>query len=190
MHIDDLRTNDDVPRITDMVGKSIQTLLEDAVETMSGNIIQSKKGATQKDVLDLPNHDNAESFIPNPEPILCNPSEKATQYQEVHHIINKSFDFLSLVKKCVQSSLSMVKYPDNPQRSTQCVNTWIRLLHETEKPGNIFRYYFEKKNVIPFPFASEKSKMSKIYFFMFSKTVDKNLMVYDIYHLCLMKYCN
>lgn len=163
MHIDDLRTNDDVPRITDMVGKSIRTLLEDAVETMSGNIIQSENGATQKNVLNMPNQDSAESFIPNPEPILFNPPENENQYQEVHHIISKSFDFLSLVKKCVQSSLSMVKYPDNPQRSTQCVNTWIRLLHETEKPGNILKYYF--KNVIPFSFASEKSKMSKVYFF-------------------------
>lgn len=127
MHIDDLRTNDDVPRITDMVGKSIRTLLEDAVETMSGNIIQSGKGATQKDVLNLPNQDSP---------------EKANQYQEVHHIMSKSFDFLSLVKKCVQSSLSMVKYPDNPQRSTQCVKAWIRLLHETEKPGNILKSFF------------------------------------------------
>lgn len=142
MHIDDLRTNDDVPRITDMVGKSIRALLEDAVETMSGNIIQSEKGATQMDVLYLRNQDSPESFIPNPEPILFNPPEKANQYQEVHHIISKSFDFLSLVKKCVQSSLAMVKYPDNPQRSTQCVNTWIRLLHETEKTGNILKYYF------------------------------------------------
>lgn len=142
MHIDDLRTNDDVPRITDMVGKSIRTLLEDAVETMSGNIIQSEKGATQKDVLNLPNQDSPESFIPNPEPILFNPPEKANQYQEVHHIMSKSFDFLSLVKKCVQSSLSMVKYPDNPQRSTQCVKAWIRLLHETEKPGNILKSFF------------------------------------------------
>lgn len=144
MHIDDLRTNDDVPRITEMVGKSIRALLEDAVETMSGNIIQSENGATQKDVLYLRNQDSPESFIPIPEPILFNPPEKATQYQEVHHIISKSFDFLSLVKKCVQSSLSMVKYPDNPQRSTQCVKTWIRLLHETEKPGNILKYYFLK----------------------------------------------
>lgn len=136
VHIDDLRTNDDVPRITDMVGKSIRTLLEDAVETMSGNIIQSENGATQKNVLNMPNQDSAESFIPNPEPILFNPPENENQYQEVHHIISKSFDFLSLVKKCVQSSLSMVKYPDNPQRSTQCVNTWIRLLHETKKPDH------------------------------------------------------
>lgn len=136
MHIDDLRTNYDVPNITDMVGKSIRTLLEDAVKTMSGNIIHSEKGATQKNVLDLPNQDMQERFIPNQEPILSNPSKNANQNQKVHHSINKSFDFLSLVKKCVQSSLSMVKYPDNPQRSTQCVNTWIRLLHETEKPGN------------------------------------------------------
>lgn len=173
MHIDDLRTNDDVPRITDMVGKSIRTLLEDAVETMIGNIIQSKKVATQKDVLDLPNHDNAESFIPNPEPILCNPSEKATQYQEVHHIINKSFDFLSLVKKCVQSSLSMVKYPDNPQRSTQCVNTWIRLLHETEKPGNIFRYYFLKKMLFHFLLPLKSQKCQKYTFLCFQKLLIK-----------------
>lgn len=136
MHIDDLRTNYDVPSITDMVGKSIRTLLEDAVKTMSRNMIHSEKEATQKNVLDLPNQDNQESFIPNQESMLSNPSEKANQNQEVNHIINKNLDFLSLVKKCVQSSLSMVKYPDNPQRSTQCVNTWIRLLHETEKPGN------------------------------------------------------
>lgn len=171
MHIDDLRTNDDVPRITDMVGKSIQTLLEDAVETMSGNIIQSEKRATQKDVLDLPNQDDAESFIPDPEPILCNPSEKENQYQ-VHDIINKSFDFLSLVKKCVQASLSMVKYPDNPQRSTQCVNTWIRLLHETEKPGNILDITL-KKMFFHFLLPLKSQKCQKYSFLCFQKLLIK-----------------
>lgn len=112
VHIDDLRTNVDVPSITDMMGKSIRTLLKDAVKTMSKNFIQTH------------------------EPAVSNSTERAKQYPEVLCNINRNFDFLSLVKKCVQSSLSMVKYPDNPQRSTQCVNTWIGLLHDTEKPGN------------------------------------------------------
>lgn len=112
VHIDDLRTNVDVPSITDMMGKSIRTLLKDAVKTMSKKFIQTH------------------------EPAVSNSTERAKQYPEVLCNINRSFDFLSLVKKCVQSSLSMVKYPDNPQRSTQCVNTWIGLLHDTEKPGN------------------------------------------------------
>nr|XP_034315108.1 E3 ubiquitin-protein ligase rnf213-alpha-like isoform X1 [Crassostrea gigas] len=114
VHIDDLRTNRDVPNITDMVGKSIRTLFE-------------------KNVLDLPDEDNQENFVPTHEPTLSNQTKKAKQSREVLCNINRSFDFLSLVKKCVQSSLSMVKYPDNPQRSTQCVNTWIGLLHDTKK---------------------------------------------------------
>lgn len=119
-----------------MVGKSIRTLLEDATKTMNENIIQSKTEVTQKDVLDQPNEDNQESFLHTNESTVSKLSKQANQYHEVQRSINKGFDFLSLVKKCVQSSLSMVKYPDNPQRSTQCVNTWIRLLHDTEKPGN------------------------------------------------------
>lgn len=117
VHIDDLRTNRDVPNITDMVGKSIRTLFE-------------------KNVLDLPDEDNQENSVPTHEPTLSNQTKKAKQSREVLCNINRSFDFLSLVKKCVQSSLSMVKYPDNPQRSTQCVNTWIGLLHDTKKSGN------------------------------------------------------
>lgn len=117
MHIDDLRTNRDVPNITDMVGKSIRTLF-------------------QKNVLDLPDEDNQENFVQTHEPTLSNQTEKAKQSREVLCNINRSFDFLSLVQKCVQSSLSMVKYPDNPQRSTQYVNTWIGLLHDTKQSGN------------------------------------------------------
>lgn len=120
MHIDDLRTNRDIPNITDMVGKSIPTLFE-------------------KNVLDLLDEDNQENFVQTHELTLSNQTTKA-----------KSFDFLSLVKKCVQSSLSMVKYPDNPQRSTQCVNTWIGLLHDTKKSGNSVKITTFETNLFNF----------------------------------------
>lgn len=123
MHIDDIRSPDnDIPRITDMVGKSIGTLIENA--TKARHLAQTVKDSSSVD-----EEENVVMYRREDDEELTDHTKQVA--------LHRNFNFPALVKMCVHSSLAMVKDTDDPGRATHRVKVLIRLLHDASKPGNI-----------------------------------------------------
>ncbi|XP_061169142.1 E3 ubiquitin-protein ligase RNF213-like [Saccostrea echinata] len=119
VHIDDIKSPDnDIPRITEMVGKSIGTLLESA--TKAKPVIYSVKESS------TPEQEEASEIE-----FRERENEEDLNDHTKQAAFHRNFNFPALVKMSVHSSLAMVKDPDDPERATHRVKLLIKLLHDT-----------------------------------------------------------
>ncbi|KAL3881514.1 hypothetical protein ACJMK2_027946, partial [Sinanodonta woodiana] len=162
VHLDDLRAQyEDIPSITEMLNKSVGTLIEWAVGTQSAytagindeedfeanrygqsavametHEIESKWSDTeiQKQVNTKQmewNGEEAEKSFSQPKPV---------QDRELQNIINKRIDrkinVCSLIRSCIQSALAIVKDRDESTgRSTWRIELMLDLLHQNPIEG-------------------------------------------------------